>query len=46
MLKEKYLIFFVLLGMAINVMVLGCLMLVGIRLDARQHLRELALRKP
>jgi heme exporter protein D len=41
MLKEKYLVFFVLLAVGINVSVLACLILMGIRLDARQHLREL-----
>ena len=40
MLKEKYLVFFVLLAMGINVMVLSCLILMGIRLDAKQHLKE------
>ena len=34
MLKEKYLVFFVLLAVGINVSVLACLILMGIRLDA------------
>ena len=40
MLKEKYPVFFVLLAMGINVMVLSCLILMGIRLDTKQHLKE------
>jgi hypothetical protein len=45
MLKEKYLVFFVLLAMGINVVVLACLSFMGIRMDARQHLKDLALGK-
>jgi len=44
-LKEKYLVFFVLAAVMLNVMVLSCLTLMGIRLDARQHLKDLALGK-
>ena len=40
MLKEKYLVFFVLLAMGINVMVLACLVLIGIRLDAKRILKR------
>ena len=45
MFKEKYLVFFVLLAMGLNVMVLACLILMGVRLDARQHLKDLAFGK-
>ena len=45
MLKEKYLVFFVLAAMALNVLVLACLTLMGIRLHARQHLKDLAFGK-
>ena len=43
MLKEKYLVFFVLGAVLLNVMVLACLSLIGLRMDVKQHFTEWAL---
>jgi hypothetical protein len=43
MLKEKYLVFFVLGAVLLNVMVLACLSLIGLRMDLKQHIKEWAL---